>query len=346
MLLQPHALLSVSAGDPATGQRLRVGAAHDEWNHVAIALVAMHEGYFAAEGLTDVELVSYPETSGELMDREDLQLDLLARGVIDIAIDPRTSLVLEASDQGKPVCIIAARRKNHAFVLMGQSGLNSVQDLRGLTVDMGNRGGAPDAMLRELLKDNALEPDEDVRFVYSGGPMHGHRDTIEAFRAGKRGPVSMANTRAEVERLTSEGFAVLADLAVIYPSRHDRVTAGNERFVLEHPDVVKAFLKGMIRACNYVLDPANRDRFIEIIRAGGFLGTDEQQRNYDNLFESWEVRVSRDLTLPREGIDRIVLEEQRAGNLPRDFQVEDILRLGPLVEAQRELGLEPEGVPA
>jgi ABC-type nitrate/sulfonate/bicarbonate transport system substrate-binding protein len=177
MFLQPSTWLSISEKAASSRRRLRISAAHAEWNHLAVALVAMSEGYFVAEGLDEIELVSFREEAGALMDREDIQVALLATGAVDIAIDPRATYVLEASEQGKPLCIIAARRRTHAFVVIGQKGLRSLEDRRGMTVDMGNRGGATDVMLREVLKDAGMQPDKDVMFVYSGGPMHARAET-------------------------------------------------------------------------------------------------------------------------------------------------------------------------
>lgn len=339
MLVQPTTWLSCEKAGRGPRVRLRASAAHAEWNHVGIALVAMSEGYFAAEGLPEIELISFPQDSSALVDREEVQMDLVARGVVDIAIDPRATFALEANNEGKPVCIVAARRKTHAFAVIAQPGVKSVDDLRGMTVDMGQLGGATDVMLREYLKDSGLEPDRDVKFEYSGGAMHDGRGNAEAFRAGRRGPVAMSSTKSEMARYVADGYVLLADLGVLYPSRHDRVTAANEDFVREHPDVLKAFLKGMIRGCNFVLDPGNRPRFETIIREGGFLADERERRNYDGLYESWNSRVSRDLTLPQEGIDRIVTEEQRAGKLPPSFNVEGALRLDALHQAQLELGL-------
>jgi ABC-type nitrate/sulfonate/bicarbonate transport system substrate-binding protein len=338
MLLQPTSWLS--CGEARHGHiRLRASAAHAEWNHVGIALVAMSEGYFAAEGLPEVELISFPQDESALVDREEIQVDLVARGVVDIAIDPRATFALEASNQGKPVCIVAARRKTHAFAVIAQPGITSVDDLKGMTVDMGQPGGATDIMLREFLKDSGLEPDRDVKFEYSGGAMHDSRGQAEAFRSGRRGPVAMTSTKSETARYEADGYVLLADLGLLYPSRHDRVTAANEDFVREQPEALKAFLKAMIRGCNFVLDPNNRPRFEAIIREGGFLANERERRNYDGLYESWNTRVSRDLTLPQEGIDRIVTEERRAGKLPPSFDVANVLRLDALHKAQLELGL-------
>ncbi len=342
MTVQPTTWLSHGTASHGSHVRLRASAAHAEWNHVGVALVAMSEGYFAAEGLPDVELISFPERSGALVDREVVQMDLLAEGVVDIAIDPRTSFVLEGSHQGKAVCIAAARRKTHAFAVIGQPGLKSIEDVRGMTVDMGNPGGATDVMMREFLKDSGLEPDRDVLFAYSGGAMHNPKGNGVEFRAGRRGPVTMSSTKTETSAYLAEGYVLLADLGTVYPSRHDRVTAANTDFVREHPEALKAFLKGMIRGCNFVLEPRNRPRFEAIIRDGGFLADDRERVNYDGLYESWQSRVSRDLELPREGIDRIVAEDQRSGNLPASFTADTAMQLDALRLAQTELGLVEE----
>src|SRR5512132_3522586 len=113
MLVNARSWLSGTGG----ARRLRVSAAHDEWNHVGIALAGIDQGFFADEGLVDVELITFPAESGELLDREAVQVGLIAEGVVDIGVDPRTTFVLEAKDRGEPVAIVGARRKNHAFVL-------------------------------------------------------------------------------------------------------------------------------------------------------------------------------------------------------------------------------------
>lgn len=326
------------AGRPSQGPWVRASAAHDEWNHVGIALTAMAEGFFAQEGLAGVELTTVPEESGELLDREALQTQLLASGAVDVGIDPRTTFVLEARNAGQPVCIVAARRKNHAFVVFGQKGLERIEDLRGLTVDMGTEGGATDVMMRQILLDTGLQPGSDVVIEYRGGAMHDSVSTIAALRAGDR-PAILVSYPEEIARLMQEGYPVLADLRTRYPSRHDRVTAANEDFARDHPDLLRAFLKGMIRACNFVVDLANGPRFKEIVLSAGFLASERERANFDGLLAGWQERMSRDLALPREGIELIIDEEQRAGKLPAGFRADDVLRLDALTLAQREMGL-------
>jgi ABC-type nitrate/sulfonate/bicarbonate transport system substrate-binding protein len=53
----------------------------------------MDKGYFKEEGLEDVELIVFP-------DDEVAQLEALANGFLDIAIDPLIHKVLAAQDKG------------------------------------------------------------------------------------------------------------------------------------------------------------------------------------------------------------------------------------------------------
>jgi len=295
----------------------------------------MAEGYFADAGLTDVELIAFEEESGELLDREDVQLDLLAGGAVDIAIDPRASLVLEAAHAKKPIAIVAARRKNHAFVMMGR-GVKKISELRGMTIQGEHPGGATDVMMHQALKDLGLEPERNVKFVYSGGGMHDTARLAALFKKGEYGPALLV-LAAEVPELVDAGCTVLADLRELYPSRHDRVTAANAAFAREHPDLVRGFLTAMMRGCRFALEKKNKARFVEIVRDAGFLTAEKEIRSFEGLFNSWYERLSPDLALPREGIQRIADEAAGAGKIPRAFNIDDVLRLDALAEAQRAL---------
>jgi hypothetical protein len=168
--------------------------------------------------------------------------------------------------------------------------------------------------------------------------MHDAVGAMDAFREGRYGPVVLSS---RVEPLIKEGYPVLADLRTVYHSRHDRVTAANEDFAREHPELVAAFLKSLIRACNFVVQRKNGQRFKDIIVAAGFLTSDREKRNFETLFEGWQERVSRNLTLPQDGIDLIIKEEKEAGRVAQSFAREDVLRLASLEQAQRALGVAP-----
>jgi hypothetical protein len=166
--------------------------------------------------------------------------------------------------------------------------------------------------------------------------MHDGKRTADAFRAGRNGPAMLSST-AELQSFVDEGFPILLDLRTLYPSRHDRVTGANSYFVREHPEMLKGFLRAMIRGCRFVLDLNNTTRFKQIMVDAGFLTTEREQVTFDNLFIGWQTRGSRDLALPRDGIELIVDEEKRAGKISPSFNVDDVLQLGTLAQVQREL---------
>jgi ABC-type nitrate/sulfonate/bicarbonate transport system substrate-binding protein len=340
MLVQPKSW--ISGPNRSAAHRVRVSAAHAEWNHVGIALTAMEEGFFRDEGITDLEVISFWEETGALVDREQCQVDLLAEGTVDMGIDPRTTFVLEAAQAGRPVSIIAARRKTHAFVLIGQKGLTSVEDLRGQDLYESAAGGATDVMLRQTLRDFHMDPDKDVRIHYGRESMHDSASGLRSFLAGTHGPVFLLSHKDEIARLQQEGYPILADLRTRFPSRHDRVTAANSDFVEAHPEIVRGFLKGMMRACRWVLDLNHTARFKEIVRDAGFLTSKREAENFDQLWLGWQERVSVDLDLPADGIAVIVKEEMREGKLPPSFAITSALQLDPLHAAQREVGLREE----
>jgi len=145
---------------PSSHPPIRISAAHHEWNHVVIPLVAMAKGYFAEEGLNEVELVT--------LGNEAWQIEALSEGSIDFGVDPQTRFVLASADQGTGITIIGARRKSHSFVLVGQADIKSVQDLKGKRVVLGAKGMAGDIQARQMLKDSGLDLDRDIEFIYTG----------------------------------------------------------------------------------------------------------------------------------------------------------------------------------
>ena len=87
-----------------------------------------------------------------------------------------------------------------------------------------------------------------------------------------------------------------------------------------------------------VLDLDHTDEFKPIIVDAGFLATERERRNFNDLFVGWQTRGSRDLSLPREGIELIVDEEKRAERISNSFKVDDVLRLARCGRRRRKWG--------
>jgi ABC-type nitrate/sulfonate/bicarbonate transport system substrate-binding protein len=81
--------------------------------------------------------------------------------------------------------------------------MSPIDELRGTTLYTSAPGGANDVMLRQVLCDSGIDPDEDVTITYTGDDMHDAVGAMDAFRAGRYGPVMLSS---RVEPLIKEGF--------------------------------------------------------------------------------------------------------------------------------------------
>lgn len=312
---------------PGSHPRIRISAAHHEWNHVVIPLVAMAKGFFAEEGLNDVELVT--------MGNEAWQIEGLAEGSIDFGVDPQTRLVLAAAERGTGITIIGARRKGHGFIMVGQPELKTVQDVKGKRIVLGAKEMATDIQAKQILKDAGLDPNVDVQFIYTGS-IHDSTESRQIFF--HRDAEATLIGWQELDEHVRLGYSVLADTRKLYPPRQDRITVASGRMVREHPDTVKAFLKGIMNASAFCLEKANQEEIRSIIVEAGFPWELIKDLFYKHL-NGFQERLAADLTVPMEGLEQAVKEGQGSGSLTRSFVLERAMNLAPLKEAQQELGL-------
>lgn len=313
--------------------RLRISTAHHEWNHDLQALVAMEKGFFGEEGLEDVELIAFA-------DDESSQIEALSSGSVDIAMDTLVHKVLVAQDQGADIYIVAPRRKMHSFVVVGQKGINSLEDLKGRTVHVGNEGEVTQ-QLRRIFKMAGLEWNVDVKIAQRPNP---HMHDIEGFRrsfvAGETLTVYVHPWEAEEWR--NKGYPILADTTKLFPPRQDRVVTASGKFLQESPDALKAFLKAYIKASRFIVDRKNIEEIRAILVKAGFLTDEADQRSFPKMMEGQWHRLSPDGSLPLEGVEQVITEQKEAGSISDRITLERALRLEPLYQAQRELGITPQ----
>jgi ABC-type nitrate/sulfonate/bicarbonate transport system substrate-binding protein len=321
-----------SRSAPTPDAPLTISVAHQEWNHTVIALVAMARGYFEEAGLARVTLTAFP-------DDEQAQLEALAAGVVQIAMDPATHRVLAAQSQGADIYIIAPRRKSHAFAIIAQPDIQSFADLRGKTLEM-IVDAEPTQQIRQLLKMAGLEWDEDVKIHWVDDvSMHDILGMNERFERGEL-PIITAHPW-EIDQWTARGYSLLADSSKIFPPRQDRVVVATGPLVQARPHSVTAFLKGYIQASRFILEPSHEEEIRTILEQAGFLAAEEERANWSLVFGYVQRRISPDAALPLDGLEQVLAEQREAGNVSTDLAIDRLVRLDPLHEAQRALGLAP-----
>jgi hypothetical protein len=303
----------------------RISAAHDEWNHLLIPLLALDRGLFAREGLPAVEVIA----TGS----EDDQVAGLHEGWIDVAVDALASLTLAANARGQRVFIGAGRRQGYTFFLIGARGIERLEELRGKRLILSEPYGVTAIQSREILRRSGLEPDKDVHFVYTG-VMHDNLRTRRALEAGDGEAVMQPVTVAR--QMEADGYPLLVDGGQFFRPRHDRIMAVSGASLDEAPESLTACFKAMIDAARIVLDRSQAESMRDLVERCGFaVRGPEHGPVFDALLESLYFRIDPLFDLPSDGLGEIMGEAQRAGALPTDYEVDRALRLDALREAQQ-----------
>ena len=186
-----------------------------------------------------------------------------------------------------------------------------------------------------------LDPNRDVEFVRGiYHPVH-----IEALRSGKVDCAPVAVW--EAEELKKEGCNALVTLQQQYPNgRPERIIAATGRILEERPELVKAFLRAMIRAYWFMRDmPKNFEYLHNLERRLRCASPDPEEREIKFAGESPQHLEA--MPFPIDGLatgfDDLLREEKAIGDLNYDVPpIKDVAAQDLVKEAFAELRARPE----
>jgi ABC-type nitrate/sulfonate/bicarbonate transport system substrate-binding protein len=202
--------------------------------------VADEKGWFAEEGLK-IEWV------GEVAAAQ--LVPAVAARSIDVA-NRMTPLILTARAGGAKLKIIAAgaqttpERPHMKYVVAPQSPIRTIQDLRGKKVGINSFGACSEYVLREYLRRNGLE--RDVNFV-----VVPDANQEQALALGLIDVAVLHSPYYEKVVKSGAGREIFNDYVV------DDGVAGmlpyftHEDFIKANPDVVRRFVKVLVRASDW-----------------------------------------------------------------------------------------------
>ncbi|MBF8184235.1 ABC transporter substrate-binding protein [Nonomuraea sp. K274] len=212
--------------------------------------VALSKGYFKEFGIDTVEIKTIEDP-----------LPPLIGGSLDLALYDTDTAIAAARKGDQNLRFLSVYLGGEANVLGVGKGINSGADLRGKTITGGQFGSRNDAIIRQLLRDNGVEPDRDVKIVSTGGQSN---ERLQAVITGTVDGASIQLRHRTV--LEKAGGKVLFEETREVPQSGWSAT----KLLQESPETVTAFLAATLKARQFITDQANKEEVLTIMRAKKF----------------------------------------------------------------------------
>ena len=181
---------------------------------------------------------------------------LLTKGELDMAAIPANlAATLYQKTQGG-IQVMAVNTLGVLYVVEKGDTVHSVADLKGRTILSTGKGTTPEYVLRYILQQNGIDPDQDVTIEFYSeatevtAQMAVAQDAIAVLPQPYVTSASMQDDTLRVALDLTEEWDKVCDTQLI-----TGVTVVRTEYAQEHPDVVEAFLKDYTAS----VDAANND---------------------------------------------------------------------------------------
>ncbi|EYD75321.1 ABC transporter, periplasmic binding protein [Rubellimicrobium mesophilum DSM 19309] len=197
--------------------------------------IAKELGYFEEEGLN----VEFQDAGGS-----SAAIQQVIAGNADAAL-PSPGAFLNAVAQGYDLKWVYSYQYGNIFTLAApaDSGIASIEDLRGKSVGVSDLSGGEVPLVRAVLREAGLEVGSDVQLVPVG---EGSALTIQAFETGQIDAYS--SNRFDIATIEAQGIdmnAILPEAAQGFPS-NGIVTTGER--LSENPEQIEGFVRAVAKA--------------------------------------------------------------------------------------------------
>lgn len=235
------------------------------------APIAEQLGFYADEGL-EVEIVQLNQADGTAA---------LVSGEVPIMRRcPDETVALIAG--GAPLRIVAGLIGKSPIYLYATPGVRGVSDLRGRTIAGISARFGSSLVLRMLLEDEGLAPD-DYEIVHVGGS----HDRFAAMRSGR---AAAAVLSPPTDRYAEQaGYSLLARLPERYPDFVFSAIQAQNAFAEQNPEVMIGLMKAEIRAQRMLGDPARKGDAIRILAEADGIGVADAESIYATMVEGDRV---------------------------------------------------------
>jgi ABC-type nitrate/sulfonate/bicarbonate transport system substrate-binding protein len=280
-------------------------------------VIAQEKGYFREYGIDNVRIV---ETENPL--------PALIGGSLDFMLFDTDTTIAAAAKSGTTLPYLAVYLGGEANILGVGPGIETAEDLKGKTITGGQFESRNDFLIRQILRENGIDPEKDVKLVSTGGQSN---ERLQAVIAGTVDGASLQLRHRKL--LEDEGGKFLFE-------RTDRVPQvgwSASPDMAEDKNTMAAFLAATLRARQFITDQANKDEVLSIIRDKGFdLPPDFVAAYGDENNTEYHVV---DGGFDPADMDRFINQQIELRVIPAGTDWKDMMDLEPLWTAQREIGI-------
>jgi NitT/TauT family transport system substrate-binding protein len=213
--------------------------------------LGLAKGMFASEGI-EAE-VSVFRGDGQMQ-------QAFAAGAIDVGLGSGPGMGYAA--KGVPaiaVAALASEPRNMSLVVMKDSPIKTVDDLKGKRIGVTTAGSLTDWLTRKLSDSKGWGP-AGIEII----PMGEMRTRLAAMKSGDI--AGSVNSIQETWNLVEQGQGrLLATFADAVPNFHTHVIYASRPLVDKNPELVRRFLRGWFKTAHYMRD--NRAETVKFIAA-------------------------------------------------------------------------------
>jgi ABC-type nitrate/sulfonate/bicarbonate transport system substrate-binding protein len=303
--------------------------------HPLAPLTAEYQGYFKQNGILRSHLVIAGDNEGSM--------DLLREEKTDFSMDAHPAMLIEANACGADLHIIGSYRNGLAFSVAAlPGGIKSPADLRGKRFATNRRLGAGERAMRLVFQKLGFDPDRDMHVVLIDN--EGVREKVDAIQKGKgdflfyhhNGPQGRV-----VRELIQQGqLEEVIDLSTLFPYYVVRSIATTGRMLRRHPDRVKGFIKGVMRAHSFLKDedPTGLES-VEILKRALNVNSLVGSGVENGIPKKWALSAQNIVT-STPGIEVHIADLKAKGKIAPSYSAERVVNNALALEALSELGSE------
>ena len=267
---------SLLAHHAAVGQQAltKVAIGHSNFrNDVAALWVPVETGIFQKNGL-DVAVT--------LVEGGRQMTQAILSGSIPIGMTGVTTVANSVVAGGDAILILGITNRV-TFDIWAKPELKTAQDLKGKIFGVSDVGGVSHTAAFLLLKQFGLDPQRD-RITFLAAGDEGVR--AQALLSGRIDVTVIDPSVAGPVR--EKGFTFLGNMEKMGVPIINNAMVTTKKYIKEQPTIVEAFVRSVVEANAYILNPANRRRVTEILAKNLRLDADKAEAAYKDLLPKVE----------------------------------------------------------